>query len=199
MEIRKTQLDTVLSIDLVLSRGGTGRSPEVLSTLGQSVSLRFIFEAFEEPSFVPRETVLHSRGPGWICGPVQGPCFAVELSVSLQTRMTRRHIPYDCVANNPSNLAAGIAFSHMLYFFKYSFVLPSCPHRSQTFDTQIPLKSILISLNTFTTSGLKGPKVASYPIQLSKHFSSSPFHGTGVSLGSRPTKRSAVSSSPSHN
>lgn len=144
---------------------------------------------------------LSSTHEGWggFVAQVQGPCVAVELSVSLQTQTTRRYIPYDCVANNPSNLAAGIAFSHVLHFFKYSFVLPPCPHRSQTLDTQLPLKSILISLNTFMTSGLKGPKLASYPIQLSKQFSSSASHGTGLSLGSRPTKRSAVSSSPSHN
>ena len=126
----------------------------MLSSLRQSVSL--------EKAFVCPEgscpLLTRARVDSWAwCKVPTCPCFAVELSVSLQTKTTRCYILYYCVANNPSNLAAGITFSHMIYFFKYSFVLPSFPHISQTFDTQVLLKSILISLNTFMTSGLKGP------------------------------------------
>lgn len=41
-------------------------------------------------------------------------------------------------------------------------------------------------------------QLASNLIQLSEHFSSPHSYGTGVLVGSGPTKRFAVSSSPSH-
>jgi len=125
----------------------------VLSSLSQSISLGRAFVC-PKGSCPP---LRKAWADSWVRRKVPAcPCFAVELSVSLKTEPTRCYVLHYCVANNPSNLTAGITFSHMLHFFRYSFVLPVFPHRSQTFDSQFMLISILISLITFTTPGLKG-------------------------------------------
>lgn len=91
------------------------------------------------------------EGPGGFMGHVQGPsgsCLVVEPSVSLQTKTARCHKQYYCVANKTSNLVDGITFGHMLHFFEYFFVLSLFPDSCHTFDLQLPLKSILIYINT---------------------------------------------------
>lgn len=126
----------------------------MLSSLRQSVGLGRAFVCLKGSC----HPLMRAGVDSWAsCKVPACPCLAVELSVSLQTKTTGCYILYYCLVNNPSNLAAGIIFSHMLHFFKYSLVLPSFSHRSQAVDTQLPLKSILISLNIFMTSGLKGP------------------------------------------
>lgn len=75
------------------------------------------------------------------------------ISFSLQTKTARCYKQYYCVANKTNNLVDGITFGHMVHFLKYFFVLSLFPHSSHTFDFWLPLKSKLISLNTFMTSG----------------------------------------------
>lgn len=71
-------------------------------------------------------------------------------------------------------------------FFKYFFVLSLFPHSSHAFDLQLPLKSISISLNSFMTSGLKGPNWHCIPSSQASTSLLSSFHGTGLSLGNGP-------------
>lgn len=129
------------------------------------------------------------EGQGGFMGHVQGPscpCLAVELSVSLQTKTAMCYKLYYCVANKTSNLVDGITFGHMLHFLKYFFFLSLFPHSSQTFDFQLPLKSI--SLNTFMTSGLKGPNWHCIPSSQASTSLLPSFHDTGLSLGNGPPK-----------
>lgn len=139
---------------------------------------------------------------GRFMGHMQGPscpCLAVEPSVSLQTKPARCSTLYYHIDNKTSNLIDGTIFSHMLQFFKYFFVLSLFLHSSHTFDLQLPLKSVLISHNTFMTSGLKGPNWHFIPFSQASTSLLPSCHDTGLSPGSGPTKRPVVSSSSSHN
>lgn len=170
----------------------TGCFPEVVSRLRESVSLA-------EALLVPGEAVLYSWGPRWIHGPCARSLLPLPgcgaISFSLQSKTARCYKQYYCVANKTNNLVDGITFGHMVHFLKYFFVLSLFPHSSHTFDFWLPLKSKLISLNTFMTSGW-GVQTGfvSHP---AKQVASSfllPWHRSITR-----TKIHAVSSSSSHN